>query len=767
MLLMSEQKQKPKSQEIGFPGLLKTKPSDLLRGKQEEKTIIFTGYGLINTKLDVSNEIPAYYEANRGTGSETNNNHQNKTVSQIDLTSSLPAVLPARSGTKNDTTLEELRNYIVLMDQYSLHNFLIYEGKTLKDTPEFQSFQRTYQYKWGAISSIIYQLEEYMNKNDIKLAIINGPRVYELAKLNLPLLKKPEMHSCITNIEQIELTSNSGSDLSRKQMVGMIVKIQSLIRTFLCVRRYKRKRKALKSAIKIQSIARFMLIRAKYRIKLREHQGEWDRKFKDRQDQFSMDWRKLASEKNVQTNGTGELELLEDGILSSEAKLSSHLSERKRLIILLPSISAPQYLRLEYENFASLQNTLISNLYLLADENVHLIYVSPFLMTNYQISYHEKFLSLMGISILPKRLTIISPEMTEKLPPHLTLAQQLWCSSVALNRIRQHIRQQQKTSNTFVYLMCSSLTWAEKRISNYLNVPILGPDPVVAETISSRSFLKSFFFQTGVNYPIGSHDIYSNDDLLLGLTRLIAANLGIIRWNVKLNSDHNNETSLILDVEKIPLILELRTEQFTLLGDKDNTASWFSRPVQLAVRKRILTTLQKEYVNKVKICRKDIFSSFDNYVRLLKLYGAVIEAEPIEKLGYVLSMVFISPGGEIAMIGGAQEIVDDLYQVQAYVYPQTLTPPIALTGVSQVLALKLYQEFAITGYVNFRFISLWDDLDQQPRLWATDIKFGLLALHGAIGTTALITSASTPTLPDHLLPSLPEGTLFSLLLTVF
>ena len=59
--------------------------------------------------------------------------------------------LPAKDG-----TLEELRNYIVLMDQYSLYNFLIYEGRTLRDTPEFESFRRAYQFNWGAISSNVY-----------------------------------------------------------------------------------------------------------------------------------------------------------------------------------------------------------------------------------------------------------------------------------------------------------------------------------------------------------------------------------------------------------------------------------------------------------------------------------------------------------------------------------------------------------------------------------------------------------------------------------
>ena len=93
----------------------------------------------------------------------------------------------------------------------------------------------------------------------MKLAIINGPRVFELAKLNLPFLKKEDLHSCITNIEQVQVQLAFGTGSARKMMTVAVTKIQSIIRMFLCVRRYKRKLKAVKSAIKIQSMGRSLV----------------------------------------------------------------------------------------------------------------------------------------------------------------------------------------------------------------------------------------------------------------------------------------------------------------------------------------------------------------------------------------------------------------------------------------------------------------------------------------------------------------------------
>ena len=90
------------------------------------------------------------------------------------------------------------------MDKYSLHNFVIYQGETLKNTPEFQSFRRQYTQEWGSLSYLIAKLEKILNEFHVKLAIINGPALYELASLNLPVVSKEEILKCISNIDQIK-----------------------------------------------------------------------------------------------------------------------------------------------------------------------------------------------------------------------------------------------------------------------------------------------------------------------------------------------------------------------------------------------------------------------------------------------------------------------------------------------------------------------------------------------------------------------------------
>ena len=47
------------------------------------------------------------------------------------------------------------RNYDEIMDQFSLHQFIIRKGKVLDNTPEFASYQRSYRAYWGSIERVI------------------------------------------------------------------------------------------------------------------------------------------------------------------------------------------------------------------------------------------------------------------------------------------------------------------------------------------------------------------------------------------------------------------------------------------------------------------------------------------------------------------------------------------------------------------------------------------------------------------------------------
>jgi predicted DNA-binding protein YlxM (UPF0122 family) len=166
-----------------------------------------------------------------------------------------------------DPTLEQLREYVVMMDQYSAHNFMIYDGHTLQDTPEYQSFKKAYQTSWGAISSIIKQVEDFLQYYEIKLAIVNGPEVFSLAKMNLVVLTRQQIYACLFNMEQIEMYIDSTTDVGGRKLDynEAIIFIQALVRKCLAKWEYRRLIARIKLTVRVQALVRRFIVMILYK----------------------------------------------------------------------------------------------------------------------------------------------------------------------------------------------------------------------------------------------------------------------------------------------------------------------------------------------------------------------------------------------------------------------------------------------------------------------------------------------------------------------
>ena len=150
----------------------------------------------------------------------------------------------------------------------------------------------------------------------------------------------------------------------------------------------------------------------------------------------------------------------------------------------------------------------------------------------------------------------------------ISMTQVFWCSPACLRKVKSHMK---RIPNAI--LVPGSITWIERRLSNLLNLPILACEPVVVETLKSRSYMKKIFMEASVNIPIGAHDIFSSDDLYIALSRLVSSNLDVQKWKCTLNQDHNNESVLVLDTSKMPIMSQLRHEQATLFEQNNGTTS--------------------------------------------------------------------------------------------------------------------------------------------------------------------------------------------------
>ena len=746
-----------------LPGLISTvKPSTMTQLNGAQDVSILVGFNAADVKFDgekiqYSDKIVGKTQSIVSKQAHLSTANMNNDTQIEKLESTHKDIKDGKDNikTKGDIVVDELRNYTMMMDQFSLHNFVIYQGETLKNTPEFQSFRRLYTHEWGSISHLVSMLESIMRDYLVKLAIINGPALYELASLNKPAVTKDELLLCISNIEQIKprlrsnVTGEIGEEVSFWQQFRAIVRMQSLVRQYLCRKRVRKIRMQLLGCIRIQAHLRKVIYRKFGLDRLRNDKHDLDDRYKATQDDLCAKFQEMedsaalrnnASKKSAFNKTNTQLHQMVTGQLA-------HGEGGQRLLIHVPGISAEEYLRLDFDSFEAMQNEHIACLHQLVDPDVHILYVTPVPISIEMEAYYAKFLDMMGVSTLPRRLHFVYPELAKRLPHHLPLSQLLWCSGAALRKIKNHIR---RIPNAII--IPGQISWIERRLSTMLNVPLLSCEPVVVETLKNRSYAKKTFMTASVNIPIGAHDINSTEDLFLALGRLIASNLDVNRWILRLNLDFNNESTVFLDVSKLPIVQKLRQEQTKLFEQNNgNTGSWFSRPVQLSVRKRIIHSFQNDFESRIRICRKDIYLNWYDWLSRLHRIGGVVEAEPLEKLGFVDGMVFISPTGKVTFYAGLDVFCDDRLQVQFIMGPQTCISNTALIGATEAVASHLFLKWKLIGYFTVKYQCFWDALDNIPRLWALSIACGHTPQWGAFGTAAVAMNP-VPYIPDHIIP---------------
>lgn len=172
----------------------------------------------------------------------------------------------------------------------------------------------------------------------------------------------------------------------------------------------------------------------------------------------------------------------------------------------------------------------------------------------------------------------------------------------------------------------------------------------------------------------------------------------------------------------------------------NNAKTWFSKKMQLEVRKKVMQCLRSELPSKITVCRRDIYGSWEGYEKYFRQYGLVMEAEPLEVTGYVQGLCFVDPNGEVQLTDGVDLLVDEKYQVQGYIGPQSKVSRSALRGATAAIAELLHYKFAVVGYITVDYQTHWDALEGRPRLCALGVQFGLSPAFLGCGAAAVVGS---------------------------
>ena len=616
-------------------------------------------------------------------------------------------------------------------------HFMIYRGTTLSSTPEFENYRKTHTDNWNAIAGVIREIEDYLKIEEVDLAVIDGSRVNDISSFySVTGVFNEDLISCITSTRSATTQSNSRKEIHGDRDLWAAILIQRALRNFLCWTCYLRNKMSYSSAVIIQCLVRSFTATRRVRRLIAKGKIRMDERWAVNVEKLKKVWGRAASVDPLNT--TFSIGHTSDSYLTNTKNGSKYASafSSDRLLIFVPSMTSAEYIRLHTDRLHAIQNMHISCLHQLMDPHVHIVYVTPAHLSSEEIAYHESILSVLGTppsACVLKRLHFVVPEMIDKLPPHLSVSQSLLCSSLALKKIRTIVKQLPNA-----VLMPFSLSWVDKRLSHYLNVPSMSPDPVIAGTITSRSFVKQVFDEACVTIPLGVPDIYDSKDFYIALSTLVSSNIDIKRWMFRLNNDYNNESYAYLDVEKLSITATLRSEIASMLEGTDGLPGmWYSRHVQLEVRKRVLMCLCAELPSRAVICQSVMHGrTWENFEKHYRVCGLVIEAEPLNITGYVTGQCFIDPNGLIQMTQGVELLVDRNYQVQGYLGPQILVPKIALQGATEAVAKVLYAKYGVIGYLSIEFVCYWDGADESSRLQALGVKLGLSPSFLGSGCTA-------------------------------
>lgn len=592
---------------------------------------------------------------------------------------------PRTSNAHNDTDeamksdVNKIRGYLDLLDEYSLHHFVIWQGKVIRDTPEFTSLARTHQAGWSSIDRCVSILEEIMTVNAVPLAVIDGKQLGELARFDLERVDEADLCSVIANLEQIRPllrhTRLIPNGPSAAQLAA--VTIQATARRFLERSGFLLLKSQRDSAVKLQCLARGRRSRRLVGTLLLERRREVQSRWQELQDGLRGKWESWR--------------------------------KSERVMILLPFAATDEHGR----------HLQISRMHWLVDPKVHVVCVLTSPPDEVVLEYHCKILEMSGVYNARGRMTVVVPENVDLFHNRLAVASMLLYSPGCLKRINRIVKGKP------ALILSGETSWQDKRLAVALGAPLLSADPSVALLLQTQSGMKRVFAAADVSAPIGAHDVYDEEDLMVALTKLIACNLDVRRWHIKVDVCQGNRGLAVLDTSSLSCMAGLKREKAQLeRANGGPSGVWHHPDVQLLARARLLKTLRRCLHRVLSICNSEAYPTWDFFLGHLARVGGVIEAEAPEKQRHPSCSVFISPTGKIMCLAETEMLFDACYQHVGYVHPQECVSSHALRGASVAVSRELCAR-GVMGYVSIHFVVFWDEQAGALRLWATGLELGL------------------------------------------
>mmetsp|Transcript_125327 Transcript_125327/g.217268 ORF Transcript_125327/g.217268 Transcript_125327/m.217268 type:complete len:953 (-) Transcript_125327:255-3113(-) len=581
-----------------------------------------------------------------------------------------PKQKPKRKSAPASTT-----GSLDLEDEYeavAATELIIVRGQMRDTTHVFMHFQTQHRHKWGPLISIIRALESLCEKYAIPLVIVDGPRLADLADVDLEEPSFEELMGCICNVEEVRsLMASPGQrfKLGAKGFTKAAMVVQSVARMFLQRIAYHELRKRHLASKTMASAWNIYQKHCQMRDTIKASIEARRQRWRGTMDKFVAEW--------------------------------AQLSAGPRVVVHLPSISHSQEQTQSMRHFDSLQNLqMAGRLCDLRDPNVTLIYVSPFPVAPSVVQYYMKILGSQGVVGAEDRVTFLHPQHSQSMPKNVPLTKSvLWCSP--LLKVLKKL-----TEDKVAYLVPGVVGPDELILAATLMLPMLGPDPSNAKALATKSEVMKLLAEADVVVPIGASDLTEPNHTFTILATLITKFPRFPRWLLKIDHEVAGRGIAVLDLHRMK---ELQA------------VNWDTVDVA-ELKQRLIAELNEFGSKRFKTVNSMLHGSWSSYLKHFQQSGGIIQAVPGDIVSRPVVNLFIEPTGKVELQSIQEQVLSPQFCESGCCYPVTGFDEAPIWAAALAVAKKAFQR-DVTGFCSVSFVVYRED--EQMHLWAVDLDLHL------------------------------------------
>ncbi|XP_044049941.1 IQ motif-containing protein H isoform X3 [Siniperca chuatsi] len=563
----------------------------------------------------------------------------------------------------------------------SKYPFTIINGWVNPIAKDFCHFKQSFSLCWSSVVYALESLEKMLRDFAVPLAKVSGEQLVEIGYgWDNGWRKAPPVISLLPVLENWE------------EVLGLVLRPGQ---------RYKGEGGTEAAAIHIQSCWRRYLARTAY---LRHCRRKWAA------GTIAISWLMHTQMRRVRKALQARRFRQLENFRSRAKHLAvnwKHIQSSKRTIIHIPSLGYAQSQRQNLRRFDILQNIQISRLCDIRDENVEVIYVCPRHLGDDILHYYTSLLKCDGAtdradpratqaSFCVRRFIILTPEAVDYFPTrNMCLSTLLKYSPRTLKRIRNLIQGKQ------TYIVGGMAHVDDLAVADELGVPILAPEPAIAQLYSTKSGGRRIFSMAEVDVPPGQGDIYSLNQ----------------RWLFKMDSEHGGHGTAYCD------ICHLSCYNWALQEyHRHGPELWNTKWIQESVLLRYLVEIPEWLARYARPAKTSCYPNWACFLKTFLRQGGVVEAYPPSDSVTCLTVdLLLEPGGEVTMLSCGDQLQGSC-QLEAIgsTVPQTSVHPETLHSICMRVGQVCLQRL-IVGYVSVDLTTFLNHNTMEQKVWAIDL----------------------------------------------